>query len=253
MLYSKTKDLSNSGETEQLKLQYANQVSIDFLKDVQLKDKYLLDVGCGASISLPEYLHKNHASYQLIDYNQSMVDEMMLQLKLNNLPTAVSIGDITKLEFQENTFDYVHERLVIMHIENKQSAIDECVRVAKDKVFFVGIDWSTFKWRNQDRHITDFYNIMCYHMKENGSDLFLGSKIKSLISPRLQTSEIIFKRKHGNHPDIIKSGCKSLISHMKKTSGDFSTIQRLEEIFNIVDTEGALITPSIMNILTVIK
>lgn len=100
-----------------------------------LKDKKILDVGCGGHIVSDVYFALLGAKVIGIDYDKNAVEHANNKLKeLNNSNVEVKCGDGRKLEFSDNTFDITVSFSAIEHMtsyEDRLLAINEMKRVTK--------------------------------------------------------------------------------------------------------------------------
>lgn len=99
----------------------------DVLKNENLKGKTFLDVGCGLG-QFSQWAHKRGAKVTATD-----LGENLLTLTRQRVPVKTVIGDLKKLPFKDNTFDYVLCTEVVEHTENPTRAVKEILRVAKPK------------------------------------------------------------------------------------------------------------------------
>jgi len=93
----------------------------------QLEQGSVLEVGSGPS-GIARYL-KNTVTGAEIDDIQSCLPNLQIVKE-----------DVTKLSFEDNSFDYVICSDVLEHLtyEQRSSAVDECIRVSKKKCFIQG-------------------------------------------------------------------------------------------------------------------
>lgn len=96
-----------------------------------IKNKKLLDVGCGAGVHIKNYL-KAGAKCTGIDLSKTMI-----KLAKQNCPDVdFKIGSMTKLHFKNSSFDVVTASLSIDYIENLQPVFKEVNRVLKSGGLF---------------------------------------------------------------------------------------------------------------------
>lgn len=111
-------------------------------KDVRkhtLKFDSVLDVGCGGA---PEYygLKKINKS---IEYTGMDITPELVSLNTKNNIKCV-VGSANDIPFDDSSFDVVHSRHVIEHMEDFKKPMTEFIRVAKKCVlisFFLGPDY----------------------------------------------------------------------------------------------------------------
>jgi ubiquinone/menaquinone biosynthesis C-methylase UbiE len=99
---------------------------------VNLKDKYVLDCGCGAGDYLLEFLKYTSNAYG-IEHNQDKVTAFRAK---GILTDKVSQGDIQKMDFEDAFFDCVFMNEVLEHVPNESSALREIRRVLKKDGIF---------------------------------------------------------------------------------------------------------------------
>ena len=98
----------------------------DFLGNENLKDKSLLDAGCGTGLFTKKAIERG-AKVTSIDIAPKLVE-----LTKNKNPTAEAIeASLLNLPFDDNTFDYVISSDVIEHTTNPYEATKELIRVLK--------------------------------------------------------------------------------------------------------------------------
>lgn len=97
----------------------------------KIRNKTLLDIGCGAGIHIKHYL-KAGAKCSGIDLSKTMIE-----LAKQNCPNIdFKIGSMTKLPFKNSSFDIVTASLSIDYIKNLQPVFKEVNRVLKKKGLF---------------------------------------------------------------------------------------------------------------------
>jgi ubiquinone/menaquinone biosynthesis C-methylase UbiE len=136
----------------------------------------LLDIGCGSSDALANYVYQRDGYYFGLDVNEQMLGTLqeVLWKKVKNytlLPYDVAERGLEI--FSDNTFEVVHIRFVLMHIPDpgkRVKIIREAIRVTKSggRVLLMEWDWSTFRHTNnptfkplamspQEQAMLDFY------------------------------------------------------------------------------------------------
>ncbi len=115
---------------------------------IKEKNKKILEAGCGAGRILRYYHDKG---YKIIGID--FIKEAVNKLKKKDSSLDVRIGDITKLEFEDNYFDYVLA-FGLYHNLNKTlgSAMAETSRVLKKG----GYVCASFRADNIQNRITDY-------------------------------------------------------------------------------------------------
>lgn len=106
------------------------QPKIEFiLQHVPVKpETQLLDVGCGNGIfTVPLAKHSNNVLG--IDTSENLLKE--------NPHPNVRVGDATRLDFADNSFDVVFEANILHHIGDPEAAVREMVRVSRSHVILL--------------------------------------------------------------------------------------------------------------------
>ena len=123
--------------------------------------KYVLDVGCGVGVT-PCYLAKRHSCRVVgVDIRQKMIDRSNERAEREGVEDGVEfrVADVQNLPFKDDLFDAVIGESVIAFPEDKQRAVNECVRVTK-LGGYVGLNEATWikspppselvEWASQD-------------------------------------------------------------------------------------------------------
>lgn len=93
-----------------------------------IKDKNILDIGCGSGIDLQYFKTLSPKIISGIDIS----DELVLIAK-KNLPEAeIKVGTFLSLPWQENFFDVVYSKYALNHAEDIILPLKEIFRVSKD-------------------------------------------------------------------------------------------------------------------------
>ncbi len=93
------------------------------LKNKVLKEKHILEVGCGTGRFSMEIL-KRGGSLTVIDIGQNLVRKVS-----ETLTCSGSVGDACRLPFSDNTFDFIISSECIEHTVDPKKAIQEMCRV----------------------------------------------------------------------------------------------------------------------------
>lgn len=104
-----------------------NPVVFKYLGD--LSGKIVLDAGCGNGY-LSRQLAKTAKKVVGVDFTEGLIDRAK-QRSLSFTNIEYTVGNVEKLSFSENTFDTVLCNMVLMDLENIESAVFELARVAK--------------------------------------------------------------------------------------------------------------------------
>ena len=95
-----------------------------------LKDKHLLDLGCGAGEN-SVYFAKKGARCLATDYSSGMVDVAVNLAAKNSIKVEGKVMDAMALEFPDHTFDFVYASNLLHHLQNPRLTIREMHRVLK--------------------------------------------------------------------------------------------------------------------------
>ena len=90
----------------------------------------VLDVGCGDGVYSMELFHRGSPS-ELVGIDLSPAAIASASSKVSSEKMTFLLNSGTHLPFPDNSFDAVHLRGVLHHMENPQLAIKEAFRVAR--------------------------------------------------------------------------------------------------------------------------
>jgi len=103
-----------------------------FFSDKEIKDKKILDAGCGTGIFSVIFANKGAARVLGTDISQGSLETAgSLKKKFNLQNVEFSEEDMLQLPFEDNTFDIVWAWGTVHHTSNPFKAIDELTRVLK--------------------------------------------------------------------------------------------------------------------------
>ena len=105
-------------------------IAINFLKEIDLQGKKVLEVGCGYG-SLSVYMSKKGAKVTGVDISSEAIKISKRNASLNNQKIVFKQSKGEKLDFEDEEFDLVVSCEVLEHIPNYTKAIDEIIRVTK--------------------------------------------------------------------------------------------------------------------------
>ena len=95
----------------------------------------VLDAGCANGFAAIRHAEEKKITISGIDYAESMIDYALENLSERNLKNVdFKHGDITSLDFPDNTFDVVYTTRVLINLptwEEQKKGILECIRVTK--------------------------------------------------------------------------------------------------------------------------
>jgi ubiquinone/menaquinone biosynthesis C-methylase UbiE len=92
-----------------------------------------IDVGCGTLGILRQLCDRVGASGRVVgvDREARMLDAARRAAAQQDLPVEFVQGDATKLDLPADSFDFVHERTVLLNVQNPAAVIAEMVRIAR--------------------------------------------------------------------------------------------------------------------------
>jgi len=94
---------------------------------LDIKNKYILDAGCGSARMLRLLSEKHNANYYGIDLSSSLYD-----IKTSGLINLIR-GNLLKLPFKDNCFDYIWSGGVLHHTGDPMGAFKQLVRTLRPK------------------------------------------------------------------------------------------------------------------------
>lgn len=118
-------------ETEMID-RYITRTSVDYsytlLRDI--KDKKLLEIGCGSGYETVEFCQKG-AFITAIDLSTESIKAAKERCKKNNLKRVhIEEMNAESIHFKDNTFDRIYINKVLLHTD-KEKVLQECIRVLK--------------------------------------------------------------------------------------------------------------------------
>ena len=136
-----------------------------------IKDKKLLDIGCGAGVHIKKYLSKGAKCWGM-DISQSMVD----MAKQNCPDVDFKVGSMTKLPYKNSSFDIVTASLSIDYIKDLTPVFKEILRVLKKGGIFYYSNESPIasaRERYEDKNVK-IVGIGKFLDKKTGKQISLG-------------------------------------------------------------------------------
>jgi len=130
--------------------------SYEFLKIA--RGSSILDIGCGTGddvLALAELVGPNGKAVG-IDNSKSLIEEANQRLKQTQFPVEFRVGDVNKLDLEDNTFDGCRADRVFMHLRDRQRALSEMIRVTRPggRIVVCETDWDTLIVEAPDRDLT---------------------------------------------------------------------------------------------------
>ena len=96
----------------------------------QTKDLAVLEVGCGLGTDGAQFA-KAGAKYTGIDLTDAAVDLAKRRFELFDLPGTFRVADAERLDFPDNSFDFVYSHGVLHHTPDTTAAVREIHRVLR--------------------------------------------------------------------------------------------------------------------------
>jgi len=108
-----------------------HRIVLEFLKDIRLNKKKVLEIGCGYG-SLSVYMSKRGAKVNGVDISSEAIKISRRNALLNKQKIIFRQANGENLPFKDQSFDLVVCCETLEHISNYKKAIDEIVRVTKN-------------------------------------------------------------------------------------------------------------------------
>lgn len=100
------------------------------IRAIDVKDKKLLEIGCGAGTDLLEFAKRGAKCYA-VDLTPKHIELTKKLFRHNGLSVKAQIQDATALKFKERSFDVIYSHGVLHHIPNIHKVLNEIYRVLK--------------------------------------------------------------------------------------------------------------------------
>lgn len=140
--------------------------------------KHILDVGCGTG-AMMELFSQLMPEFSIVGVDNSTKMLEAAKGRLNRHEFV--LGEANRLPFEEDTFDFVYTRLVLMHNPRPQEIIGEMVRVCKPggTVCAVEIDDGTQVFHPYGRELSALVRANVEYTRMHGTDRTIGRKLYS--------------------------------------------------------------------------
>lgn len=171
----------------------------ELTSDITLKDKIVLDIGCGSGMISSYFCEQGSAVYG-IDISEKMIQQANTFIRSHNLHATLSVGDASALQFPDNYFDLITCISVIEWLDKDKEAIGEIQRVLKkDGMAIISVP-------NQKSLLRKIEKVFF--------------KLKKAISPllKLEAGYLTFQ-KHQYSPDKFDEFCNT--NKLRKTDSLF--------------------------------
>ena len=117
-------------ESIQAQHNHAYSCANELLGLPRLRGKSLLELGCGIGLDTVE-LARHDAEVTTIDVVPLALELAQTHLRYHNLRARVEFGNAETLRFEDNTFDLVLGRGILMFTPDDRRVLDEVLRVLK--------------------------------------------------------------------------------------------------------------------------
>jgi ubiquinone/menaquinone biosynthesis C-methylase UbiE len=207
--------------------------------------KNVLDVGCGtgAMIELFSKLLPD-ASFAGIDNSVKILESA--QSKHTGTSEIEFIqGNANHLPFNDNTFDFVYTRLVLMHNPQPHEIVREMIRVCKPGgvVCAVEIDDGTQVFHPFGQELSRLVTAHIEYARIQGTDRTIGRKLFSYFATEnlqdvkviIQTSDVVMKKREAEEmPILLRFALGNDEARRLVTAGLLSEEERLKIVNNII-------------------
>ncbi len=131
----------------------------EIFKDVEAKDKFVLDIGCGLG-GFDRMMVTDHGVRQVvgIDIVEYLINRAQADARQAGLEHSIDYRLVEPglLDFADATFDIVFSKDAIIHIEDKRSVYEEILRVLKPGGVFTGGDWLGSDTTNTSKRVREW-------------------------------------------------------------------------------------------------
>ncbi len=108
-----------------------HRIVVEFLNNIELKNKKVLEIGCGYG-SLSVYMAKKGAKVTGIDISSEAIKISKRNASLNGQKIILKQASGENISFKDQFFDLVVCCETLEHIPNYKKVIDEIIRVTKN-------------------------------------------------------------------------------------------------------------------------
>ena len=143
----------------------------------------VLDVGCGPGVIAAEIAQENR-DVVVTGFDVSASRLRVAQENLRPFPSSLTVqGDAAALPFTDESFDFVHCRLLLQYLPDKQRAVSEMARVCKSGglVQLHDLDGQLVWHEPVDAELQSGIEKILAEMARTGFDPFVGRKVFSLL------------------------------------------------------------------------
>ena len=151
-----------------------------FINNGLLSSKRVLDVGCGTGAMLDLFANIiPDTQFVGVDSSQIILNQAK-QINKSNIDWVN--GEASSLPFDDNSFDFVYTRLVLLHNQSPISIINEMKRVCKPDgvIICVDIDDGTMVFHPYGEEFAKLIQAYIAYSKTKGMDRTMGRKLFAL-------------------------------------------------------------------------
>ena len=118
----------------------------DFIKNITLQQQsHILEIGCGTGITT-QFIAKTFTESSIIATDIDPEQIKVVQRRGMDSQVTFQVADVTKLPFDDSSFDVSFSIMVFHHIKDFSKAISEVYRVLKPGGKFLIYDIPAKKW-----------------------------------------------------------------------------------------------------------
>ena len=206
------------------------------LKDLDLAEQKILDIGCGAG-GITVSLVKDHGAKQVVgvDVEEDVVNAATERVLKNGLNNSIDILLIDKsnLPFEDNYFDIVFSKDSFVHIPDKERIFTQVFKLLKPGGFFVFSDWLISHDQKPSKE-------MEYYLKLEDLGFGMGSPLLYLSA--LKKSGFVSIKKNNRNKWYKEEARKELQILSGPTRKSYEEITSHSFIENQIKTWKAMIT-----------
>ena len=135
----------------------------EILRNTDLSDKTVLDVGCGIG-GIDRLLIDSHGARKVvaIDVEMDLIQRAIAETRKAGLQERIEYILVAEgpLKFKSDSFDVVFSKDSIIHIKDKREFFDEVFRVLRCGGVFVGSDWLAGPGYSKSPAVRDWLKIL---------------------------------------------------------------------------------------------
>lgn len=230
--YQDAERFSKSHEARYKKVDPMNEAMIRMIDTSAIKDKVVLDLGCGDGVHTKDFVEMGAKSVIGVDLSEELIAKANTD---NSANAQFVVGSIEALPLTENSVDFLHSRFVLHYAQDIDKAMSEMDRVLKEEgEAFVVIPhpddlYKRFKYQIQENNMVTqeiypgFPVTYPYHpFQEYFNDTFFEKfSIENMEQIRLQDSTLDIS------PDVLMFRFKK-----RKDKKEMSDIENMEIVVN---------------------